>query len=62
MVSEKTTKKGTIYLCEICGFGYADVDTAERCEQYCSSHNKSSPMLTGRAIYKPKVPTHGIAV
>jgi hypothetical protein len=61
MVSEKSTRKGTMYLCEICGFGYADIDTAERCEQYCYSHKKSSPMLAGRAVYKPKVPTLGVS-
>ena len=59
MVSEKPTRKGIIYVCEICGFGYADVDTAERCERYCYSHHGSSPRLTRKAIYKPRILTHG---
>jgi hypothetical protein len=45
MVSEKYTRRGMVYLCELCGFGYADIDTAERCEQYCYSHGKPSPRI-----------------
>jgi hypothetical protein len=55
MVSEKYTRKGTIYICELCGFGYSEMETAERCEQYCYSHNKSSDKLTRTAIYKPRI-------
>jgi hypothetical protein len=55
MVSERVTKKSLVYLCELCGFGYSDIDTAERCEHYCYSHDKPSPRITKKAIRKPSV-------
>lgn len=55
MVSEIVTKKSSVYLCDICGFAYADIDTAEGCEHYCYSHGKPSPRITKKTIRKPSV-------
>lgn len=55
MVNEIERKVGTVYLCELCGFGYQDLDTAERCEQYCDIHGGCSSEITRKAIYKPAV-------
>jgi len=53
MVSELFRKGMIVYLCDVCGFGYADMNTAERCEQLGYSNNEST--IQKRAIYKPKV-------
>ncbi len=55
MVDELKRRDVTVYVCELCGFGYEDVDTAERCEQYCNTHGVSSPEITRKAAYKPHV-------
>jgi len=61
MANEARWKARTLYECEICGFGYADLETAERCEQYCYSHDSSSPKITQKAIRKPPVRVDPIA-
>jgi hypothetical protein len=55
MVSEVQRKGDTVYLCEFCGFGYADLETAEQCEEYCDTHGSCSLEITKKAIYKPTV-------
>jgi rubrerythrin len=61
MVSEVEKKGKTVYLCEFCGFGYEDVDAAERCEEYCDTHGKFSQEITKKAIYKPAVRVMSVA-
>jgi hypothetical protein len=53
MVNEVTWSGQTIYECEICGFSYSELETAESCEQYCYSHEKPSVKITRKAIRKP---------
>jgi hypothetical protein len=53
MVNEVRWRGQTIYACEICGFDYLELETAERCEQYCYSHEKPSIKITRKAIRKP---------
>jgi hypothetical protein len=55
MVNEFERKVGTVFQCELCGFGYQDLDTAERCEEYCNTHGSCSPEITKKAIYKPNI-------
>ena len=55
MVNEVRSKGETVYECELCGFGYGDLETAERCEQYCYSHGRPSQQITRRAVRKPPV-------
>jgi hypothetical protein len=50
MVNEVEKKGLTAYVCELCGSKYGDLETAERCEQYCYSHGHSSRDITQRAI------------
>jgi len=51
----KTLKKDekTIFICEVCGFGYEDKDTASECEEYCSTNNMCSIEITKKAIHYP---------
>ena len=60
MVTELSSKGDTTYQCELCGHGYRDLETAERCDQYCYSHGSHSPEITRRAIRKPSVPVDPI--
>jgi len=55
MVSEFKRKGEAVFVCEFCGFGYSDLDTAERCEEYCDTHGSCSLDITKKAIYKPNV-------
>jgi hypothetical protein len=61
LVNELIWKGHTIYQCELCGFGYRDLETAERCEQYCFSHGRPSPKLTKKSLRKPPVQVDPIA-
>ena len=61
MVNELRKKGQTVYLCEACGFGYEDLDTAERCEQYCDTHGSCSLEITQKVIYKPSVRVMSVA-
>jgi len=55
MVNEFERKVGTVFQCELCGYGYRDLDTAERCEEYCDTHGNCSPEIIKKSIYKPSV-------
>jgi len=61
LVDELIWKGHTIYQCELCGFGYRDLETAESCEQYCYSHGSHSPKITRKAIRKLSVEVDPIA-
>ena len=55
MVHEVEKSKLTLFACELCGSAYKDLETAERCEQYCYSHGRSSRDIIQRAVCKPIV-------
>jgi len=61
LVCESKKKKQAIFHCEICGFGYEDIRTAEACEQFCDSHGFSSQEILGKAIYRPLTPVLSLA-
>ena len=57
MVSEKRIGDKTVFLCDICGLGYADKKTAQECEDYCRTHNGScSAEISAKAVYSSDVP------
>ena len=55
MVDKVIRKGGIVYQCEICGFGYKVLETAEECEEYCAIHGRYSPDIHKLAISKPAV-------
>ena len=55
MVKTIKRKGKTIFLCEICGLGYSDEETAIRCEKFCRDKNACSREITRKAIYIPKI-------
>jgi hypothetical protein len=55
MVNEMFKRNGIVYQCEFCGFGYAKLEFAESCEEFCGIHGTCSPELTLKAVVKPSV-------
>ena len=53
MVTEKTIGKKTLYLCDLCGLGYSDKETAKRCEEWCRKTGTCSIEITRKAVYFP---------
>ena len=54
MVSEKKVGNRIVFLCDICGLGYADRKTAQECEDYCRAHHDScSAEISAKAVYVP---------
>jgi hypothetical protein len=57
MVTEREPEGRTVFLCDICGVGYVDRETAQECEDYCRTHNSCSIEITEKAVYHPEEPT-----
>jgi len=53
LVCETIKKNQAVYYCEICGFGYKDLRSAEACEEFCDTHGYSSEEILRRAIHRP---------
>jgi len=53
MVREKRVKGQIVYVCEICGLGYADRETANECEEWCRKTGTCSIKVTQKAVYVP---------
>jgi len=55
MVTRVKLDEKIIYVCEICGLGYEDEETAKACQEYCSTHDACSLEITSKAVYFPKM-------
>jgi hypothetical protein len=54
MVFEKKLGNRILFLCDICGFGYADRKTAQECKDHCRAHHGScSAEISAKAVYVP---------
>ncbi|MHA1631351.1 MAG: hypothetical protein ACTSXC_00830 [Candidatus Freyarchaeota archaeon] len=42
-----------VHICEICGLGYGDEETAKSCQEYCSAYNVCSLEIARKAIFFP---------
>jgi hypothetical protein len=57
LVTEKKIGDRTVFLCDICGFGYSDKKTAQDCEDYFKAHPGSfSVEISEKAVYFPELP------
>jgi len=56
MVREKTISNKTIFVCEVCGLGYVDKETARECEAWCRRTGTCNIEITKKAIYVPGLP------
>jgi hypothetical protein len=52
MVKPLKKDEQKFYLCEACGFGYTDAQTAQQCEDYCREHNSCSTEITKLAVLR----------
>ncbi|MDP3948446.1 MAG: hypothetical protein Q8Q17_00675 [bacterium] len=39
-----------LYACSECGFKYADMETAEKCENWCRNHKSCNSEIVKKAI------------
>jgi hypothetical protein len=53
LVSELRKGLRTIYVCEICEFGFADEETAELCEIFC--YSRGTCKVQQKAVHRPRV-------
>lgn len=54
MVNEELHDGISLFTCEFCGSGYSDIETAEDCEQHCSTLGFASAEIRKRATHAPK--------
>ena len=55
-VSDEPQDDGTrLFLCEFCGYGYEDIETAEACELHCGTRGFASAETRRRAVHIPKI-------
>jgi len=54
MVKKVIINAKQVYLCEVCGLGYVDEESAKACQDYCARHGACSIEITRKAIYYPK--------
>lgn len=53
MVREKKVGGQTLFVCDVCGFGYLDEETARKCEEWCTKTGSCSLEITKKAVYFP---------
>jgi hypothetical protein len=53
MVWVKNVGMDQVYICDICGLGYADARIALQCEQFCKENHSCSTEIMKKAIYGP---------
>jgi rubredoxin len=55
-VSDEPQNDGTrLFLCEICGYGYEDIETAEACESHCGTRGFASAEIRRKAVHIPRI-------
>jgi len=57
MVKEKKVNTRIFYICEECGLGYKDKETAQECEEWCRKTGTCNIEITKKAVYFPGLPT-----
>ena len=50
MAKEKLIKDRKYYVCEECGLRYEDIETAQKCEDYCKKHKSCSLEIIKNSI------------
>lgn len=51
MVKETEKDKRTLYLCEECGFAYAEKEWADKCENWCKEYSSCNLEITKHAVH-----------
>jgi len=55
MVKSKKIGTQDLFICEICGLGYEDKETAQECEEWCRKTGTCNTEITKKAVYSPSV-------
>lgn len=55
MVADLNEINGRLFVCEFCGAGYEDLETAEDCEEHCATLGFTSAEIRRKAIHVPKI-------
>lgn len=53
LVKEMELNDQRLFLCEICGLGYLERETAQKCEDWCGKTGTCSIEITKKAVYFP---------
>jgi hypothetical protein len=54
MVTKKTVNGKVVFLCDICGLGYTDIETAQKCEEWCGKNPGTCNLqISQKAVYSP---------
>jgi len=57
MVAEKTIGGKTVFVCGVCGLGYLDKETAQKCEDWCGKNPATCNLqISQKAVYSPDMP------
>jgi hypothetical protein len=56
MVKEKKIDAKILFLCNECGLGYEDRETAQKCEEWCRKTGTCKVEITKKAVYFPDLP------
>ena len=56
MVTKKTIDGETVFVCDICGLGYLDAETAQKCEDWCGKNPETCNLqISQKAVYSPDI-------
>ncbi len=50
MVTEIRKGSRRLYICDVCGFAYAERKWAERCQKWCEEHHSCNLDITKHAV------------
>ena len=50
MVKEIRKNGKTLYICEACGFAYAEKEWAQKCQDFCAEYKGCSLEITSHAV------------
>lgn len=57
MVTKKLVNGKVVFICDICGLGYLDKGTAQKCEDWCGKNPETCNLqISMKAVYSPDVP------
>jgi hypothetical protein len=56
MVKEKKVDDKILFICDECGLGYEDRETAQECEEWCRKTGTCKVEITRKAVYFSDLP------
>jgi len=52
MVWVKNVGMKPVFICSVCGLGYADAQTALQCEEFCQANKACSPEIAKKSVHR----------